>query len=394
MTLVNSFGTGLFITISVLFFTRSVGLTVAQVGLGLGVAGIFGMMSGPAMGWLADRWGARTTMALLLTADGVGILSYVLVHSLATFLPLACAVTIVDRGATAVRGSLIVHALPASGLARSRGYLRATMNVGMGAGAALAAIALQAGTRGAYLVIVVIDAATYLAAASLLLRLRSHDGRGGQPPGTGRRPRPARRGALTDRPYLLVTALNGVLSLQFGILQIGIPLWVIQFTRAPRWIISAVLVLNTVLVAVLQVRASRGIEQPQHAASICARAGLLLALACITYGFAQGVPALMAVAILLTGAILSSLGEILSTAAAWTLSYELADPSAHGMYQGVFTTGVSAGMLMSAPILANTAIRFGLPGWLALAVFFSGAGAALIPATRWALGRNRARATT
>ena len=319
MTLVNSLGTGLFVTISVLFFTRSVGLTATQVGLGLGVAGIFGIVSGTPMGWLADRWGARTTMAVLLTADGIGLLGYVLAHSFATFLPLACAVTFLDRGATAVRGSLIVQTLPSSGLVRSRAYLRATMNVGIGAGAALAAIALHAGTRDAYLVIVVIDAATYWGAAFLLLRLGS---RADQSPETAHLPRPALRSALTDRPYLLITGLNGVLSLQFGILQIGLPLWVIEYTRAPTWVISAVLVLNTVMVALLQVRTSRGSEQPQRAASVCAWAGLLLALACLTFGFAHGVPAVTAVLILLAGAVLSSLGEIFSTTAAWTLSFE------------------------------------------------------------------------
>jgi MFS family permease len=203
---------------------------------------------------------------------------------------------------------------------------------------------------------------------------------------------PARRSALTDLPYLLITLLNGLLSLQFGLLEIGLPLWVVRSTHAPRLTVSAFLVLNTAMVVVLQVRASRGTEDPQRAARICRRAGLLLAVACAAYGYAQGMPALPAVAMLLFGAVAQTIAELLSSAAGWALSYDLADQSAHGAYQGVFNSGFTAGVLLAPLVVTSTAIRFGAPGWLALGAIFALAGSALVPATRWAL-RSSARTT-
>ncbi len=380
ITLINSLGTGLFLTTSTLFLTSSAGLTPTQLGLGLGVAGAFGIAAGPPMGWLADRWGTKQTLALLWAADGAAMLGYLFIHSFAAFLPLVCTVTFLDRGASGVRGALTVHALPPAERIHGRAYLRAVINVGMGLGAALAALALQTNTRGAYLSVIVADAVTFGIAAGLLMRLHPAG-----LPASRARPSvadPPRRRALTDGPYLLLTALYGVLSLQFGILQVGIPLWVVRFTSAPRWIISASLVVNTIMVALLQVRASRGTNEPLIAARICGRSGALLAAGCIVYGLAHGLSPLPGAAILLAGTALVTLGEVLSAAGAWALSYELADPAAHGAYQGLFNSGFSAGMLLSAPVLTSSVIRFGLLGWVALAVTFGAAGALFIPLTR------------
>jgi len=405
VTLVNTFGNGLFYTTSALFFTRSVGMTPAQLGVGLAIAGICGVAAGPPMGWLADHWDARRVLVAALAAEGIAVLGYTRVHSFAAFLPLACLVTFLDRGGSGVRNALVGTALRPAERTRGRAYLRAVTNVGIGAGAALAAVALQSGTRTAYLVMVIADAATFLAAAVLLAPLRAPGISGGPGPagpeaggseaatgtaGPGAGGKPPRRSALTDLPYLLITILNGLLSLQLGLLQVGLPLWVVRSTHAPPVTVSAVLVLNTGMVVLLQVRASRGTENPQRAARICRRAGLLLAIACVAYGYARGLPAPVAVVLLVFGAIIQAIAEVLSSAAGWALSYDLADQSAHGSYQGIFNSGFTAGMLLAPLVVTTTAIRFGVPGWLALGAVFAITGVALVPATRWALARQAA----
>ena len=71
-TLVNTFGNGLFMTISALFFTRSVGLSVTQVGLGLTIAGCFGVAAGVPAGHAADRFGARGLCVALVLIEAPG----------------------------------------------------------------------------------------------------------------------------------------------------------------------------------------------------------------------------------------------------------------------------------------------------------------------------------
>ena len=140
----------------------------------------------------------------------------------------------------------------------------------------------------------------------------------------------------------------------------------------------------------LQVRVSRLTVGPRRAAAARLLAGALLAVACLLYGVAAHRSAAVAVIALCCGGVVHTVGELLSASASWALSYELADPEAPGAYQGIFATGVSAGTLIAPLIITATAIRYGVPGWLALGALFLGAGAGMVPATRWAIIRRRA----
>jgi hypothetical protein len=395
VTLVNTFGNGLFYTTSALFFTRFVGMTPTQLGIGLTIAGVCGVIAGPPLGWLADRCDARLVLMFAFAAEGIGMPGYLLAHSFITFLPLVSVLTFFDRGANGVRNALVGNALRSAERTSGRAYLRAVTNVGIGAGAAVAALALQADTRVAYQAMIIADAVTFLAAAALLIPFRSSagltagGGTAGSPSVMRHRARAVGQRPLTDLPYLAITLLNGLLTLQFGLLQVGVPLWVVRSTHAPRLTVSAILVLNTAMVVFLQVRASRGTEDPRYAARVCRRAGVLLAAACAAYGLAHGLPAAAAVVVLLAGGAIHTLAELVSSAAGWALSYDLADQSAHGIYQGIFNSGLSFGLLLAPLAVTTTAIRYGLPGWLALGGVFAVAGAALVPATCWAVSRRR-----
>jgi hypothetical protein len=58
---------------------------------------------------------------------------------------------------------------------------------------------------------------------------------------------------------------------------------------------------------------------------------------------------------------------------------------APGAYQGVFNGGFAASQMLAPLVVTATAIHLGRPGWLILAAVFVGAGAALVPASRWAV---------
>ncbi|MEU8837318.1 MFS transporter, partial [Streptomyces sp900116325] len=232
MTLVNAFGNGLFMTVNVLFFTRGLHLKVSQVGVGLTLAALCGVLASVPAGRAADRWGSKRVLMVLVVAEAVGMASYYLVHSYAAFAVLACAVTAVDRGSNAVRNTLYAQALPKDTRVAGRAYLRAVTNVAMGAGASLAALALQADTRQAYLAAILTDAATFVAVAVMLppIRVAPPSIGGSSPAAVGTRP----RSALRDFPFLVVTLISSLLAVQFAVIEIGVPLWLVQSTHAPR----------------------------------------------------------------------------------------------------------------------------------------------------------------
>src|SRR4051794_26389407 len=74
----NSIGDAGFLVVPALYFTQTVGLSAARVGLALTLAWGVGAVAGVALGHVADRLGPRTTAVVLAaaTATSVGILLF------------------------------------------------------------------------------------------------------------------------------------------------------------------------------------------------------------------------------------------------------------------------------------------------------------------------------
>ncbi|WP_145788008.1 MFS transporter [Kitasatospora atroaurantiaca] len=386
ITLVNCLGNGLFMTLSVLFFTRVLGFGAAQVGIGLTAAGLCGVLASVPAGRAADRWGSKPVLVTLVTVEAVGTTGYVLVHEFTAFVLLACLVTAADRGSAAVRATLYAEVLPADRRVAGRAYLRVVTNVGIGAGTALAALALQADTRSAYVVAFLADVVSFAVVAAMYAMVpvtaRTARSEAASTGAAGRNP------ALRNLPFLVVTVLNALLVLQFAMLEVGVPLWIVKHTEAPRVMVAGSLIVNTVLVVALQVRATKGTEQPGVAARVFGKGGLLVAASCLVLGFAHGVPAVVAAVLVLAGVGLQALGEVFSQAAGWALSYDLAGEGAHGAYQGVFNAGMSAALMLGPALITTAVIGQGLLGWALLAGLFAASGLAMGPTVRWAQRRS------
>ncbi|MFE6868026.1 MFS transporter [Kitasatospora sp. NPDC057692] len=407
ITLLNTLGSGLSLSVGVLFFTRYLGLSAAQLGLALTAAGLCGVLASVPAGRAADRWGSRPILVALVALTGLGTAGYTAVGGYPAFVALACLVAAADRGAAAVRNALYAEVLPADKRVAGRAYLRVVTNVGLCLGTGVGAVALQVDSRPGYLAAILADAASYLAVAVMFQRLPVPDrvrGAGG-PGGSGAaadaggerggRRRPAREPnpALRDGPFLLVTGLSAVLGLQFAMLEVGVPLWIVQQTDAPRITVAATLVVNTVLVIAFQVRATRGTEHPAAAARACGRAGLILAASCLVIALAHGAPAAIAAVVVLAGVALQGVGEVLGQAGTWALSYDLAGERAHGAYQGVFNAGTAAALMIGPAVVSTVVIGHGLVGWAALGALLAGAGLGMGPAVRWARRRDTTAAT-
>ena len=87
--LINTFGLGLVITAMTLFYTRVVHLSTEQVGVGMTVAAIVGILAGIPVGHLADRLGPREVARTTLLVQGGVTLCYVFIHGFVAFLIVA-----------------------------------------------------------------------------------------------------------------------------------------------------------------------------------------------------------------------------------------------------------------------------------------------------------------
>ncbi|MGW6979341.1 MFS transporter [Streptomyces sp. NPDC054932] len=378
-------GTGVWAASSVLYFTFVVGLDAGRLGLLLGAAGVAGIAGSPLAGHLADRFQVR---ALLIGCHLIrlGALCVLLVVTDFGVLLLLFAVThLGDRAAKTLE---MLFATRVAGERRStyQALSRSSANAGYALGAGLAAIGLAVGTRGAYHVLILANALSFLVAAVLVWRTREPRGHGlvAAPPGAQECDPAAGEGDAAgdagaagrspwrDRGYLRFVLLDIPMNLDDSILGIGLPLWLVSHTAAPHALIPAFLVINTVLVVALQLRVSARVRDARGATGAVALYGLLTLACCVLLAAAPGGGAWAASAALLAAAVLATAAELMRSVSSWELAVSLAPQEARASYLGV--AGMAQSVQKSAgPLLLTGAVMAAGPaGWLVLGVGVAG----------------------
>ncbi|MCX5210091.1 MFS transporter [Kitasatospora sp. NBC_00240] len=431
-TFVNMIGKGLFMTGAALFFTRSVGIPVTQVGLGLGIAALIGLVAGIPVGHLADRRGPRGVYRIALVVQAFALAALLLVHDFRWLVVCMSLVELANSAGTAARGPL-TRALGAPNPTHFRSYLRALNNIAAGIGALTAGVVVQLDTRAAYVALILGNAASFLICAALASRLPALAPVEAAPveaapveaapveaapveaapveaapveaaPGEAATGETATGEtatgetatgsgpwiALRDKPYLLLTGLDGIMSIQTQVLIFALPLWIIGHTTAPRWFVGAGVAVNTVLVVCLQVRASRGIDGNMAAGRTVRRAGVAFLVALALFAASGGVPRWVAMTVIAAGVIVYTVGELWHTAASFELSFGLAPAHAQGQYSGLYGIGQGLSSAVGPPLLGMVCIGLGWPGWLAMGLVFLLVGLLMPSVVTWS-DRTRKR---
>ncbi|MGC8498281.1 MAG: MFS transporter [Acidimicrobiales bacterium] len=374
-TFTNSIGNGLYYTVEVIFFTRSVGLPVHLVALGLGVAALCGLVVSIPAGHLCDRRDPRLIAAAATVGEGVAMGLGALVHSFTPFLLLCILAGIMTGASSPARSVVLGRFGQGDERVRVRAYQRAVTNFGMSIGIALSGVGLALDTRAAYLAMVLGNAVTFMFAAGYILRL-PHASPSVLPAGGRREPATV---VLRDRRYLTAAMLNGLFEMHFIVQSVALPLWVISHTTAPHWWVSVMLLINTTMVITLQVRLSRGAGSVTHAARTYRLAGLFVGVACILYALTSGVDVIVACVVLVVAIAAHTIGELYGSAASWGVGYGMAREDLMGQYQGAFSLGRRTSRVIGPSLVTILAISEGRTGWLVLAAIFITTGAAFMP---------------
>jgi hypothetical protein len=172
------------------------------------------------------------------------------------------------------------------------------------------------------------------------------------------------------------------MSMQFEILLFAAPLWIAKLGHAPRWTVGAVLIVNTVLVATLQVRMTRGVDSIAKGVRATVRSGWIFAGAAALFGLIGWVPTWAAVALLLIAAAVHSLGEIVQQAGVFELSYELAAEHAQGQYQGLFAMFTGGALALAPGIYSLACVDWAPAGWFVIGAVFAALGCLMPLAVR------------
>ncbi|GAA3611865.1 MFS transporter [Kineosporia mesophila] len=385
LTIVQSIGYGLFLTSSAIFFRETVGLTITQVGLGLSVAGLAGLLFTVPIGRLADRFGARLPLLTLYAALVVLFAAYCGVTNFAGFVVIASLISICETSVTPLRATLTHALFPPEDRVRVSAQMRSLLNVGFMIGAACAGAALAVGTRSAFFAVVLLSAFGHAVCAVIVARLpQSTQAPAVATPGSNQA-----RSGLRDLRFLGLSLLAGVLEFYQPILTVALPLWIVARTDAPTSVNAVLLMLDTILVILLQVAASRGAETVPGAARMLRRSGLVLAVSCAIFATTQGASAVVAIPLLLIGTAVLVWGELSQAAGSWGLALHLPPPGKQGEYQGVFALGRGLQQTTGPAVVTFLAVTQGWWGWLVLGALLAVCGIACPP-----LARSAERALT
>jgi hypothetical protein len=362
--LVDRIGSGLWASVSVLYFTYVSALTVTEIGTLAATAGAVGIAGAPLAGRIADRLPLTRVLVATQLARSLASLALLTTDNYVLLLAYSAVGSFGDR-ASSVLTKLYATRVAGPDRVRYQALHRTVANAGWALGGLTAAAALAVGSRDAYQWLLLGDALSFVACALIALRC-------GEPPSPSRRvaastdvPHAVKRAnPWRDRTYLAYVTTETVLFLDDAVFKIGLPLWIAHTGTAPNGLAPLLMVLNNVMVVVLQVPLARFGATTQAARSLLLPLSAAFALGGVTMAFSATGGPLAATLLLTASAALFTLAEMLHATVSWELSVALAPDTAQGAYLGVHGMAQSAQRSVG-PLAVTAAIASGPFGWAA-----------------------------
>ncbi|MFD7711333.1 MFS transporter [Streptomyces sp. NPDC059786] len=362
IALVDRTGSGLWASVSVLYFTYVTELSVAEVGTLVAVSAAIGIAGAPLGGRIADRLPLTRVLIVLQLLRAAASLALLTTDDYALLLAVSAVGSLGDRAAN-VLTKLYAARVAGPERVRYQAVNRTVANAGWALGGLVAALALGIGSTAAYRWLLMGDGLSFVAAALVTVRC-------GEPPSPSRTvasaehplPKTRQTSPWRDRTYLAYVATETVLFLDDAVFKVGLPLWIAHQSTAPHGLAPLLMVLNNVMVVAGQVPLAR------LGATTAAARALLLPLSAV---FAAGGAAMAlsatggpvaATLFLTTAAIAFTVAEMLHATVSWELSIALAPDTAQGAYLGVHGLAQSAQRSLG-PLAVTAAIATGPAGW-------------------------------
>jgi MFS family permease len=382
-SVISAFGEGAFLTGSAVFFTVIVGLSAQQVGLGLSIAALTRFAMSVPLGRLADRVGSKQMWQLTSAVEAVLFAAWPLLTGWWPFVAMMVAMAVVEAGRRSGRGAYSLAVFPREERVRSQAYLRAARNVGYTLGALAAGLALATNSDDVVRSVPLLTAALLGVNALWVFRLpelapRPHSD---SPIEQAVEHARERRSALHNRGFFLMSVCNGTLGTHGVLLNVVIPLWLVQETDAPRVLLAWLFGTNTVMAVFLQVAAARGVTDVRRSLRAQYRGAACFVLSCAIVLLTHDTVGWVTVALVWVGHVTVTGSELFQSAGMWGLVSELSDPDRLGEYQGVSGLGFTLGDVWAPALYTFLAMTWGAPGWVLIAAIVVVAAIGIGPAS-------------
>ena len=372
-------GDGTFITGSAVFFTQVVGLSIAQVGLGLTLAGVASMITAIPAGRLIDRLGPRRLWAYGSLLCGVVFAAWPYVGGFASFVAVTMLYEIVENTADAARRTYILDVVPEPDRVRTQAYVYSAMNTGSTIGAMIGGISLAFDNLTVMRWLPLLTVVMFVINAGFVTRLprAPHDLRP-----AGGHPRPHGPPALRNRPWMVLQFCMGTLWTNQTLLSVLIPLWLVKETDSPHWLLAWLFGTNTILCIVLPQFTSAGVRTVGDAIRRCYWSAGFFVVSCLITMVTHSTTGIITGALVWLGHLTVTAAELATGSAGWAFQSDLMDPRRRGEYQSVATLFGALGNRWAPALYTWLAMTWTHLGWMAIAVFPVAAALVMGPAAR------------
>jgi MFS family permease len=379
---VDSIGNGLFIPLSLIFFVQLTDVPLGPLGVLISAATVLALPVPVWAGSLADRFGALPVVVGAQVLQGVGFLGYNSAGGPAGIFTVSALVAIGVRFFWSSVFTAVADFADGSARTLSKetwfAWTGMARTAGLGAGGLLAGAVLADGRDVAYRATAWVTAACFLTAAVLIaafVRAPRHPATTGSaatgssatdtPAATGSRMGTGYRTMLRDRPFLLFTGINSVFATTSTMLVLGLPVVVVAGLHGPRVLVPAILVGNTVLLAVIAAPVVRRLTRYRRSRLIIAAAALWAAW-CGLYAVLVPDRPVWVIPLLVLGAALFTAAELIHAPVSMALATALAPTAVRGRYLAVFQYSFAlAGIVGPAFFTTLFELHRSLP-WIAL----------------------------
>jgi len=240
----SAFATGSFLTGTAVFFTQVVGLSGSQVGLGMSIAGVVTLTLAIPLGRLSDRVGAKPLWAFASLIEAVFYFAWPLSHGMWSFVALLSLAAAFSTAGNTGRNVYRLAIFPRGPQrVRALAYMRAARNVGYTLGALAGGIALAIGTHRAITAVPILTGVLLLLNAAMVTALPP------AVPETSSHEEGVESGpsAWRNLGFVTLASCNGVLTSNQVLLNVVVPLWLVERTDAPHTLLAWLFGTNTVM---------------------------------------------------------------------------------------------------------------------------------------------------
>jgi MFS transporter len=380
---------GTFLTGSAVFFTQVVGLRAAQVGLGLTIAGVVSFLVAYPAGKLTDRIGPKRMWAVGAFVGALLFAAWPFIDSFTGYLAMVVCFEIIENAGGAGRNAYVLDVMPEQERVATQAYMYSSLNVGFTVGAIIGGIALAFDDVTVMRWMPLFTLAIGLVNAVFITRLprAPHDVRSATKGDASARPRTP--GPLRNVGWMLASFFGGTMWTNQVLLNVVIPLWLVQATDAPHWLLAWLFGTNTVLCIFLPAYTSRGLETLSDALRSVRISGAFFVAACLITMATHSTAGFLTIFLVWLGHVAVTGAELYNSGASWAFEAKLMDPARRGEYGGVSEVFSTLGGRWAPALFTLLAMSWhpeALPGagWLVIAAIGLVAVAGLHPSVRMA----------